>query len=44
MMNLKKKVYEVYECRVNDLLVYIGSGVEGRHKHCDSVLSHNFSP
>lgn len=42
MMNLKKKVYEVYECRVNDLLVYIGSGVEGRHKHCDSGLSHNY--
>ena len=36
------KLYEVYECRVNGELVYIGSGVEGRYKHCDSGLSHNY--
>lgn len=34
------KVYEVYICRFADEVLYIGQGVKGRHKHCNSGCSH----
>ena len=36
----KENCYEVYICRVDGEIVYIGSGKHGRHKHCDSGCSH----
>ena len=36
----KENCYEVYVCRVDGEIVYIGSGRHGRHKHCDSGCSH----
>ena len=36
----KGNCYEVYVCRVDGDIVYIGSGRHGRHKHCDSGCSH----
>ena len=37
------KVYEVYLCRYKGRIVYIGEGVRGRHKHCNSGCSHVYS-
>ena len=34
--------HEVYVCKYNDVIVYIGKGVKGRHKHCISGCSHVF--
>lgn len=34
------KSYEVYECYNGTELVYIGQGCVGRHKHCNSGVSH----
>lgn len=34
------KVYEVYYCYHGETLMYIGQGIKGRHKHCDSGCSH----
>jgi len=36
------RVYEVYVCKYNGEIVYIGKGVKGRHKHCKSGTSHVF--
>ena len=35
--------YEVYKCTINGIVVYVGSGLIGRHKHCSSGFSHNKS-
>lgn len=35
-------IYEVYVCKHNDEIVYIGSGKTGRHKHCLSGVSANY--
>ena len=35
--------YEVYKCTINEIVVYVGSGLVGRHKHCSSGFSHNKS-
>lgn len=32
--------FEVYICRLDGDIVYIGSGANGRHKHCNSGCSH----
>ena len=34
------KVYEVYHCYHKGELVYVGQGIKGRSKHCDSGCSH----
>lgn len=34
------KVYEVYYCYHNGELIYIGQGIKGRSKHCNSGCSH----
>ena len=36
----KENCYEVYICKVDGEIVYIGSGKHGRHKHCTSGCSH----
>ncbi len=41
-MSSKKKAYEVYICKYNDEIVYIGEGALGRHNHCTSGTSHVF--
>ena len=33
-------VYEVYQCKYKGEVVYIGQGVRGRHRHCNSGCSH----
>ena len=37
---MKKEVYEVYICRYDNEIVYIGEGKLGRHRHCNSGGSH----
>ena len=32
--------YEVYICKYEDVVLYIGQGKLGRHIHCNSGLSH----
>lgn len=34
------KIYEVYVCRLGDEVMYVGQGEKGRHKHCNSGISH----
>lgn len=34
------KHFEVYICKLDGNIVYIGSGANGRHKHCNSGCSH----
>ena len=36
---MSKDLYEVYMCKFQDDVLYIGSGKIGRHKHCDSGTS-----
>lgn len=36
------KVYEVYQCKYKGEIVYIGQGGRGRHRHCNSGVSHVF--
>lgn len=36
----ENKIYTVYAAYVDGLLVYIGSGLKDRHKHCFSGNSH----
>lgn len=33
---------EVYVCKMNGEIVYVGKGKKGRHKHCNSGTSHVF--
>ena len=33
-------MYEVYVCKLNDEVLYVGQGKLGRHKHCNSGCSH----
>ena len=33
-------LYEVYVCKLYGEILYIGQGKSGRHKHCNSGLSH----
>lgn len=33
--------YEVYKCTISGIVVYVGHGLIGRHKHCSSGHSHN---
>ena len=33
-------VYEVYICKYNGEIVYVGEGIRGRHRHCNSGKSH----
>ena len=37
---MTNKVYEVYICKYDGDIVYIGQGLKGRHKHCSSGTSH----
>ena len=37
------KHFEVYLCKLDGKILYIGSGVQGRHKHCNSGCSHVYS-
>lgn len=37
---MTNRVYEVYVCRYDGEVVYIGQGLKGRHKHCSSGISH----
>ena len=39
---MSKATHEVYVCKHNDVIVYIGKGTKGRHKHCVSGCSHVF--
>lgn len=34
------KVYELYHCKYQGEVVYIGQGARGRHRHCNSGCSH----
>lgn len=34
------ELYEVYVCKHNDEILYVGQGKAGRHKHCNSGTSH----
>lgn len=36
------KVYELYHCKYQGEVVYIGQGARGRHQHCNSGISHVF--
>ena len=36
---MSKDLYEVYMCKFQDDVLYIGSGKIGRHTHCDSGIS-----
>ena len=33
-------MYEVYECKLKDTCLYVGSGKAGRHAHCTNGISH----
>lgn len=33
-------MYEVYVCKLNDEVLYVGQGKLGRHNHCKSGCSH----
>ena len=35
-----KALYELYVCKLNDEVLYVGQGASGRHKHCNSGSSH----
>ena len=37
---MSKDVFEVYICKFENSVVYIGSGGLNRHKHCKSGISH----
>lgn len=37
---MSNKVYEVYICKYDDEIVYIGEGALGRHNHCTNGTSH----
>ena len=39
-MSRKKKIYEVYVCKHDGVVVYVGQGYYNRHKHCNSGTSH----
>lgn len=34
------KIYELYTCSYKGAVVYVGEGLKGRHKHCNSGCSH----
>lgn len=34
------RLYELYQCEYKGEIVYIGQGLKGRHKHCNSGCSH----
>lgn len=37
---MKNKIYEVYVCKHEGVVVYVGQGYYNRHKHCNSGTSH----
>lgn len=37
---MKEKFYEVYICKYDGKVVYVGEGAYNRHKHCTSGCSH----
>ena len=37
---MTKKIYEVYLCKHEGIVVYVGQGYYNRHKHCNSGTSH----
>lgn len=37
---MSNKVYEVYICKKDGHIIYIGEGLAGRHEHCTSGVSH----
>lgn len=39
---MSKPKYEVYICIYKGVVVYVGYGTIGRHKHCVSGTSHNY--
>lgn len=39
-MNKEENKYEVYMCKMDNEVIYIGSGKHGRHQHCTSGTSH----
>lgn len=36
----KEVEYEVYVCKKGEIIIYVGEGRFGRHKHCNSGTSH----
>lgn len=36
----RKSLFEVYTCTYKDMVVYVGHGAKGRHKHCNGGISH----
>ena len=43
LLKMSKDLYEVYVCKHDDEIVYIGQGTQGRHKHCTSGCSHVYA-
>ena len=43
LLKMSNDVYEVYVCKHDDEIVYIGQGTQGRHKHCTSGCSHVYA-
>lgn len=41
-MTIQSKVYELYHCKYKGEVVYVGQGARGRHRHCNSGVSHVF--
>ena len=37
---MTKNTYEVYVCKLDNEVLYVGQGVCGRHEHCTSGVSH----
>ena len=40
LLKMTNGVYEVYVCKYDGVVVYVGQGKCGRHKHCASGCSH----
>ena len=40
LLKMAKKIYEVYLCKQEGIVVYVGQGYYNRHKHCNSGTSH----
>ena len=40
LLKMAKKIYEVYLCKHEGIVVYVGQGYYNRHKHCNSGTSH----
>lgn len=40
LLKMAKKIYKVYLCKHEGIVVYVGQGYYNRHKHCNSGTSH----